>query len=94
VIESARSRPRAASKLLKLCALRAGFALGGRLAPPQTVERGLSESSVWRGVDVRFALRMGGWLRDLVVHRNCLGGCWHMVPDCDSGIGAISRLVW
>lgn len=29
----------AAGKLLKLCALRAGFALGGRIAPRQTVER-------------------------------------------------------
>src|SRR6185437_9981213 len=39
VIERGRSQPRAASKLLKLCALRAGFALGGRFAPRQTVER-------------------------------------------------------
>lgn len=34
-----RPRPQTASKLLKLCALRAGFALGGRFAPRQTVER-------------------------------------------------------
>ena len=39
MIQHGRSRTRAAGKLLKLCALRAGFALGGRLAPRQTVER-------------------------------------------------------
>jgi pimeloyl-ACP methyl ester carboxylesterase len=33
------SRPQSASKLLRLCALRASFALGGRLAPRQTAER-------------------------------------------------------
>lgn len=38
MIQHGRSRHRAASKLLRLCALRAGFALGGRFAPRQTVE--------------------------------------------------------
>ncbi len=32
-------RSRAAGNLLKICALRAGFALGSRFAPRQTVER-------------------------------------------------------
>jgi pimeloyl-ACP methyl ester carboxylesterase len=34
-----RSRPQSASKLLRLCALRASFALGAHFAPQQTVER-------------------------------------------------------
>jgi pimeloyl-ACP methyl ester carboxylesterase len=39
VIQHTRSRKQSASKLLKLGVLRAGFALGGRFAPRQTVER-------------------------------------------------------
>jgi len=38
MIPHSRSRQRSASKVLKLRMLRAGFALGGRLAPQQTVE--------------------------------------------------------
>jgi len=39
VIQHGRSRQQPASKLLKLYALRVGFAFGGRFAPRQTVER-------------------------------------------------------
>lgn len=39
MIPHGRTTSGAAGKLLKLCALRAGFALGGRIAPRQTVER-------------------------------------------------------
>jgi len=39
VIQHSRSRQPPTSKLLKVCALRAGFALGGRFAPRLTVER-------------------------------------------------------